>query len=65
MANIMTKRGSADNVITYEHYCDTMADRDNIEPQYITLGTVCVVVEGASGALEVYIANSNKQWSLM
>ena len=62
MAHIMTKRGSIDNIITYEHYCDTVADRDNIDPKYITLGSVCVVVEGESGGLEAYVANSNKEW---
>lgn len=61
--NIMTKRGSEDNIITYEHWCDTLADRDNIDPKYITLGSVCVVVEGITG-VEIYIANSNKEWSL-
>ena len=34
--NIMTKRGSEDNMITYEHYCDTVDDMDNIDPKYIT-----------------------------
>ena len=58
----MTKRGSADNVITYEHYCDTMADREKIDPQYITLGSTCIVVEGESGELEAYIAKSDKTW---
>lgn len=60
MANIMSKRGTYDNVITYEHFCDTLADRDNIDPQYVTLGTVCIVLE-SSGA-QMYIADSNKQW---
>ena len=30
MANIMTKCGTQDNVITCEHYCDTKADLANI-----------------------------------
>ena len=62
MAWIMTKRGSQDNIITYEHYCDTMADRAKIDPQYITLGSTCIVVEGESGELEAYIAKSDKTW---
>lgn len=62
MANIMTKHGSYDNVITYEHYCDTIEDRANIDPKYITLGSICIVVEGENNELEVYIANSNKEW---
>lgn len=61
MANIMTKRGSEDNVLTYEHICDTKADRDNIDPHYITLGSVCIVLKGESG-LEVYMATSDKEW---
>ena len=65
MSNIMTKRGSQDNMITYEHYCDTLADRDNIDPKYITLGSVCIVVTGESGGLDVYIAGSNKEWNLV
>lgn len=59
MANIMTKRGAQDNVVTYEHICDTAADMENIDPQYITLGSVCIVLDGA---LEVYMANSKKEW---
>lgn len=62
--NRMTKRGSIDNVITYEHFCDTTADLANIDPAYITLGSVAIVVQGSVG-LEAYMANSNKQWILV
>lgn len=62
MAHIMTKRGSQDNIITYEHYCDTMEDRAKIDPDYITLGSTCIVVEGENGGLEAYVANSHKEW---
>ena len=66
MANVMTKRGSADNVVTYEHVCDTTADLNNIDPNYITLGSVAIVLTGSAGSIEVYMANSNKEWiSLM
>lgn len=58
MATAMTKRGSADNVLTYEFMCDTAADLATIDPKYITLGSVAVVIDG----FEVYIANSKKQW---
>ena len=58
---IMTKRGQADNVITYEHICDTTADLDNIDPKYITLGSIALVLKGAAG-IEVYMATSNKEW---
>lgn len=61
MANIMTKRGQQDNVITYEHICDTANDLQNIEPEYITLGSIAMVLHGASG-VEFYIADSAKQW---
>lgn len=63
--NIMTKRGSQDNVVTYEHYCDTVADMANIDPKYITLGSVCVVVAGENDDLSIYIANSQKEWVLV
>lgn len=63
--NIMTKRGSQDNVITYEHYCDTISDMANINPEYITLGSVCVVIKGTGDDLEIYLADSNKQWNLV
>ena len=61
MANIMSKRGQSDNIITYEHICDTAADLANIDPKYITLGSVAIVLKGTAG-LEVYMANSNKEW---
>lgn len=63
--NIMTKRGSQDNVVTYEHYCDTTADMDNIDSNYITLGSICIVIKGDNDAMELYIADSNKQWNKM
>lgn len=63
--NIMTKRGSQDNAITYEHYCDTISDMANINPEYITLGSVCVVIKGTGDDLEIYLADSNKQWNLV
>lgn len=56
-----TKRGSQDNAITYEHICDTTADLQNIDPKYITLGSVAIVLQG-SGGLEMYMANSQKEW---
>ena len=65
MSTIMTKRGSQDNEATYEHFCDAVADMQNIEPKYINLGSICVVLEGESGGLEIYIANSKKEWVLV
>ena len=58
---IMSKRGQQDNVVTYEHICDTSDDLVTIDPAYITLGSVAIVLEGNAG-LEVYMANSNKEW---
>lgn len=62
--NIMSKRGQQDNIVTYEHWCDTTADLANIDPQYATLGSVAIVVSGEAG-LEAYIANSQHQWVLV
>ena len=61
MPATMTKRGNADNVITYEFVCDTITDLDAIDPQYITMGSVATVIQGDTG-FEVYMANSQKQW---
>ena len=57
----MTKRGQQDNVITYEHICDTAEDLENIDPKYITLGSIAIVLKGSAG-LEVYMATSDKEW---
>lgn len=57
----MTKRGTHDNVVTYEHVCDTTEDLQQIDPEYITLGSIAIVLQGQSG-LEVYMANSSKEW---
>lgn len=62
MAAIMTKRGSQDNVVTYEHICDTRADMALIDDRYVTLGSTCIILKGTSGGMEVYIADSNHQW---
>lgn len=59
---IMTKRGTQDNIVTYEHICDTTADLSNIDPQYINLGSIAIVLSGDNG-LDVYMANSSKEWS--
>ena len=61
MSSIMTKRGNQDNIVTYEFVCDETADLAMIEPQYITMGSVAVIIQGDSG-FEVYIANSKKEW---
>ena len=58
---ITSKRGAQDNIVTYEHICDTTEDLQKIDPQYITLGSVAVVLQGNAG-LEIYMATSNKEW---
>ena len=50
--NIMTKRGNLDNIVTYEHICDTQEDLVNIPLQYTTLGSVALVIKGDDDALE-------------
>lgn len=60
--HIISKQGNQDNVITYEHICDTRADMSSIERKYITLGSVCIVLQGENDAMEVYMADSNKEW---
>ena len=61
--NIMTKRGQLDNIVVYEHYCDTTADLANIPSQYTTLGSIALVIhdDNANG-LEVYMATTEKEW---
>lgn len=64
MAHKMTKRGNIDNVITYEHFCDTKADMADINPDEINLGSVCVVLvdESEGDTLQFYLAKSDKIW---
>ena len=64
MSAIMTKRGNMDNVVTYEFVCDTTADLSAIEPGYVTMGSVAIVIQGDSG-FEVYMANSKKEWIML
>ena len=61
---ITSKRGQLDNVVAYEHICDTSSDLTTINPEQITLGSVAVVLQGTSG-LEMYMATSNKEWILL
>lgn len=56
-----TKRGSLDNIITYEHFCDTIADLQSISYNTSTLGSVAIVLAGDTG-LEVYMANGQHEW---
>ena len=62
--NVMSKRGQLDNIVTYEHFCDTAADLANIDPKYATLGSVAIVVQGQAG-IEAYMANSKGEWVLV
>ena len=63
MAYAMTKRGSQDNIVTYEFICDAISDMNTIENRYRTIGSVAVVLEGEGGGMEAYIAGSDKQWN--
>ena len=60
--NVMTKRGSIDNVVTYEHYCDRVSDLQNIPRDQITLGSVAIVLKNENDELEVYMATTGKEW---
>lgn len=60
--NIMTKQGRLDNIVTYQHICDTSADIANIPSDQITLGSTCIVLVGETGGLEVFMADSQKEW---
>lgn len=64
MATKMTKRGQLDNVITYEHVCDTKADMANIPSAQATLGSIAMVLkdESENGAFEVYMVNTAGEW---
>lgn len=58
MAYKMSKRGSLDNEITNEFFCDTETDLNNIPKELVNLGSVAVVIDG----MGIYIANSQKEW---
>ena len=60
--NIMTKRGNLDNIVTYEHICDTKEDLAKINKQYATLGSVAIVIKGEDDLLEAYMATSKGEW---
>lgn len=64
MAHKMTKRGNIDNIVTYEHFCDTKADMADIDQNEINLGSVCVVLEDESegDTLQFYLAKTDKSW---
>ena len=61
MAYKMTKRGSLDNEVTNEFFCDTAEDLAKIPSNYVTLGSVAVVLDG----FQIFIANSQRQWQSM
>ena len=62
---ITSKRGQQENRATYEFICDAATDLQNIDPHQITLGSVAIVLQGESGNLEVYMANSKKEWIIL
>jgi len=48
--------------VTYEHICDNISDMASIEDKYVTLGSTCIVLNGESGGMEIYIADSEHNW---
>ena len=62
MAYKLTKKGSLDNEIINEFWCDTIDDRDAIPTSDINLGTIAVVLKPA---IQIFIADSSKQWNSM
>lgn len=58
MAYKMSKRGSLDNEVTNEFFCDAPEDLEAIPASEINLGSVAVVVD----PFEMFIANSSKEW---
>ena len=62
MSNIMTRRGTQDNIATYEHFCDTVADLANIPKNQMTLGSTAIVLKDENEELGVYVADSHKEW---
>lgn len=61
---ITSRRGERENIATYEFICDEAADLQKIEPRYVTMGSVAIVLQGDAG-FEVYMANSKKEWILL
>lgn len=59
--NIMLKDGSHINREIFQHLCDTVEDLTNIPPNQINFGSLAYVVSTG----ELYIANSNKQWTVV
>ena len=58
MAYKMTKRGSLDNEVTNEFFCDGPEDLAKIPQSQINLGSVAVVAD----PFEMFIAKSDKTW---
>ena len=65
MPSTLIKHGNLDNVATYEYVADTVADMNNINKKEINLGSTCMVLKGASGKVEIYVADSTKEWILL
>ena len=58
MSYKMTKRGSLDNEVTNEFFCDTPEDLEEIPQSLVNLGSVAVVLD----PFEILIANSSGEW---
>lgn len=63
---VTSKRGALDNVVLYEHFCDTSEDLQKIDPKYITLGSLAIVLNSNTGGpLQIFMADSTKQWNIL
>ena len=60
--NIMTKRGNLDNIVTYEHICDSDLDLPNIPQEQATLGSTAITLHNTSGGFAVYMVDSSGNW---
>lgn len=61
MAYVMTKHGQMDNQVANEFMCDTATDLNTIDSSEITFGSVAFILD----TMEVFIANSKKEWKSM
>ena len=62
MSYAITKRGSQDNIVTYEFICDTIEDMNAIEKRYRTIGSTAIVLYNKDNEIEAFIADSKGTW---
>ena len=64
MGVIITKQGIEENSFTWEYYCDTYEDMENIAQENVTIGSYCTLLNGENG-VEIYAGDGNHQWVLI